>query len=341
MALDETMVTARKGWSDGLTKMHWKILLGSFLGWIFDGYEALTLIVVMVPLLHTVLTPAQSVTPTFYAGLLLGMTLLGWGIGGLVGGVLADYLGRKKVMMWSVFLYAVFSGVTAAADDFWTLCALRFLIGLAMGSEWSTGIALVSETWPERARAKGAGFLQSGYGWGTFLAASIWYGLSSLNPLGSDTWRLMFMIGAVPAIFVLYLRLSVKESEKWMEAVKNRQWIDSNDTRTPSAEHRDGKRPFPLAYLFRKPESRRRTLLALVLSVVTSVGWWAISTWLPVHAVAIAKAQGVADATAWGPRVSIAYTVGAIVAYTVAGFIVDAIGRRAFISLSFVGCFVM
>ncbi|MFM0639708.1 MFS transporter [Paraburkholderia metrosideri] len=341
MTPGETMVSARKGWSEGLTKMHWKILLGSFLGWIFDGYEALALIVVMVPLLHTVLTPAQSATPTFYAGLLLGMTLLGWGIGGLVGGVLADYLGRKKVMLWSVFLYACFSGITAAVNGFWTLCALRFLIGLAMGSEWSTGIALVSETWPERARAKGAGFLQSGYGWGTFLAASIWYVLSSFKPLGPDTWRLMFLIGAVPAIFVLYLRRSVKESAKWEAAVKNKQWTASSDGSAPSAGRRDGKRPFPLAQLFREPEARRRTLLALILSVVTSVGWWAISTWLPVHTVAIAKAQGIADAAAWGAKVSIAYTVGAIVAYTVAGFIVDAIGRRAFISLSFAGCFVM
>jgi MFS family permease len=304
MTPDETMVSARKS---------------SFLGWIFDGYEALALIVVMGPLLHTVLTPAQSATPTFYAGLLLGMTLLGWGIGGLVGGVLADYLGRKKVMLWSVFLYACFSGITAAVNGFWTLCALRFLIGLAMGSEWSTGIALVSETWPERARAKGAGFLQSGYGWGTFLAASIWYVLSSFKPLGPDTWRLMFLIGAVPAIFVLYLRRSVKESAKWEAAVKNKQWTASSDGSAPSAGRRDGKRPFPLAQLFREPEARRRTLLALILSVVTSVGWWAISTWLPVHTVAIAKAQGIADAAAWGAKVSIAYTVGAIVAYTVAG----------------------
>ena len=93
-------------------------------------------------MLHSVLTPAQATSPTFYAGLVIGITLLGWGVGGMVGGILADYVGRKRMMLWSVFLYALFSGMTAFSQTFWTLCALRFLTGLAMGSEWSTGIAL-------------------------------------------------------------------------------------------------------------------------------------------------------------------------------------------------------
>jgi MFS family permease len=142
--------------------MHWRVLRASFLGWIFDGYEALVLVVVIAPMLHSVLTPAQAASTPVYAGLVIGITLLGWGVGGLVGGILADYVGRKRMMLWSVFLYAMFSGFTAFSQDFWVLCALRFLTGLAMGSEWSTGIALLSETWPEEARAKGAGFLQSG-----------------------------------------------------------------------------------------------------------------------------------------------------------------------------------
>jgi MFS family permease len=160
-------VSARTKWYDGLTPTHWRVLRASFLGWIFDGYEALALVVVLMPMLHSVLSPAQAASTTIYAGLVIGITLLGWGIGGLVGGILADYVGRKRMMLWSVFLYALFSGFTAFSETFWTLCALRFLTGLAMGSEWSTGVALLSETWPERARAKGAGFLQSGFGWGT------------------------------------------------------------------------------------------------------------------------------------------------------------------------------
>jgi MFS family permease len=102
-----------------------------------------------------------------WAGVAIGVTLLGWGIGGLVGGTLADYVGRKRIMILSVLAYALISGVTALSTTFLMFAAFRFATGFAMGSEWSTGVAMLAETWPDRARPKGAGFLQSGFGWGT------------------------------------------------------------------------------------------------------------------------------------------------------------------------------
>jgi MFS family permease len=227
----------------------------------------------------------------------------------------------------------MFSGLTAFSQSFTQLCILRFITGLAMGSEWSTGISLVAETWPEKARAKGAGFLQSGFGWGTLAAAVFWYALSSTHPLGDETWRLMFAIGAVPALFVLYIRRGVEESEKWKQAVLKKQWGATGTATAGTSE----KRPFTLTQLFREPEARRRVLLTFVLSVVTTVGWWAISSWLPTHTLAIAKAQGLADGPSWASRVTIFYTLGAIVAYLAAGFIVDALGRRKFLFLTFLG----
>jgi MFS family permease len=333
-------VRARTRWHDGLTATHWRVLRASFLGWIFDGYEAIALVMVLGPMLHSVLSPEQAASSTIYAGLVIGITLLGWGVGGLVGGILADYVGRKRMMLWSVFLYAIFSGLTAFAPTFWVLCGLRFVTGLAMGSEWSTGIALLSETWPEQARAKGAGFLQSGFGWGTLIAAVLWYALSSTHPLGTETWRLMFALGALPAFFVLYIRRGVNESEKWQRAVREKRWSATNVQRADGDAHVSGKRPFTLTQLFSEREALRRTLILLVLSIVTTVGWWAISSWLPTYTVSIAKAQGIPDALSWGSRISIVYTIGAIVAYLIAGFVVDAIGRRAFLSLTFVGALV-
>jgi MFS family permease len=333
-------VSARTRWYDGLTATHWRVLRASFLGWIFDGYEAIALVMVLGPMLHSVLSPEQAASPTIYAGLVIGITLLGWGVGGLVGGILADYVGRKRMMLWSVFLYAIFSGLTAFAPTFWVLCGLRFVTGLAMGSEWSTGIALLSETWPEQARAKGAGFLQSGFGWGTLIAAVLWYALSSTHPLGTETWRLMFALGALPAFFVLYIRRGVNESEKWQRAVREKRWGATNVQRADGDALVSGKRPFTLTQLFSEREALRRTLILLVLSIVTTVGWWAISSWLPTYTVSIAKAQGIPDALSWGSRISIVYTIGAIVAYLIAGFVVDAIGRRAFLSLTFVGALV-
>src|SRR6476659_5087281 len=131
-------------WYAGLTPRHWRILWGSYLGWIFDGYEAVALVYALRPALNTILTPEQAQTPAFYVGAAIGITLLGWGLGGLLGGIAADYIGRKRMMMLSILGYAIFTGLTAFANTFLQLAVLRFITGLAIGSEWSTGIALVA-----------------------------------------------------------------------------------------------------------------------------------------------------------------------------------------------------
>ena len=96
-------------WYQGLTPRHWRILWGSYLGWIFDGFEAFALVVVLPSALRSLLTPEQAATPAFYAGSAIGITLLGWGLGGLIGGILCDYIGRKRMMMLAVFFYALFT----------------------------------------------------------------------------------------------------------------------------------------------------------------------------------------------------------------------------------------
>lgn len=326
-------------WHAGLTRVHWRVLTASFLGWVFDGYEAYALVVALPFALRTLLPPAEMKSATIYAGVSIGVTLLGWGIGGLVGGTLSDYVGRKRVMIWSVFLYGLFSGLTALSQTFFALAALRFITGLAMGSEWSTGVTMVAETWPDRARPKGAGLLQSGFGWGTLLAALVWWTVSRLHPLGAQSWRLMFVVGAIPAFFTLYIRRAIDESERWRTAVRERRWAATEEDRVAAAA--PAARPLTLTEIFRQRESRRRVLLTFLLSLATMVGWWAISSWLPAHTQALARAQGYANFAEWGNRAAILYTSGAVVAYLVAGFLIDAIGRRRFLFLTYAGALAM
>ena len=330
-------------WYDGLEKRHWTILTASFLGWVFDGYESYALFIVMPFILKALLTAEQLAAPTVWAGIAISATLLGWGIGGVCGGILADYVGRKRMMVWSVFLYAVLTGLTAFSTTFWMLVGLRFATGLAMGSEWSTGVALLAETWPNRARPKGAGFLQSGFGFGTLIAAATWLILSAFNPLGASTWRLMFLVGALPALFCLYIRRSIDESERWLQAVKAQRWAatEVSTTEGRQATRASSQRPFTLLEVLRERESRRRTLLALLMSLATTVGWWAISSWLPAHAARIARAGGYANPADWGTRAALVYTAGAVVAYLVSGFLADTLGRRKYLFFTFLGCFVM
>ena len=326
-------------WSTGLTARHWRILWGSYLGWIFDGYEAVALVYALVPALNSILTPEQAQVKPYYIGLAIGITLLGWGFGGLLGGVAADYIGRKRMMMLSILGYAIFTGLTAFAFSFSQLAILRFITGLAIGSEWSTGIALVAETWPNRARPKGCGFLQSGFGAGAVLAAIVWLILNIFNPLGSESWRIMFALGALPAFVCLYLRRALEESERWMAAVKEQRWAATTEGAQSGAGHKTAQRPFTLVEIFRESESRRRVLLATALSFATTVGWWAVSSWLPVYTEALAKAAG-EPAGVWGPRIGVIYNIGAITAYIISGFVADAIGRRIFLFLTFLGSIV-
>lgn len=327
-------------WHEGVERRHWTILTASFLGWVFDGYESYALFIVMPFILKSMLTAQQLAAPAVWAGIAIAATLLGWGLGGIAGGVLADYVGRKRMMLWSVFLYAVLSGVTALSTGFWVLVTLRFVTGLAMGSEWSTGVALLAETWPNRARPKGAGFLQSGFGVGTFVAAFTWLVLSAWNPLGPSTWRLMFVVGALPAFFCLYIRRSIDESERWIAAVKAQRWGAVGSSRPASGPPGAARRPFTLAEVFREKESRRRTLIAFALSVATTVGWWAISSWLPAHVARVARAGGWANPADWGTRAAMVYTAGAVVAYLASGFLADGMGRRRYLFFTYLGCFV-
>ena len=166
-----------------LTRRHIHVLWGSFLGWMFDGYEQYAIVIALPSALQALLKPDELHRQSLYFGIILSVTLVGWGIGGLAGGILADYVGRKRMMMYSVLVYAAFSGFSALSQSFTMLAVFRFVTGLAIGSEWSTGVTLITETWPDEARAKGCGFLQSAIGAGMLVAVSFWYGLAHFEIL--------------------------------------------------------------------------------------------------------------------------------------------------------------
>jgi MFS family permease len=288
------------------------------------------------PALNSLLTPQQVASSgAIYAGVAIGITLLGWGIGGLAGGVIADYVGRKRTMVLAVFFYALLTGITAFSTSLTMLIAMRFLTGLAIGAEWSTGIALVAESWPDKARPKGLGFLQSAFGAGAVMAAVIWFALNMYQPLGSETWRLLFVIGALPGLCVFYLMRALEESERWLTAVREKRW-EAVEGQAERATANSGGRPFTLTSLFRSAEARRRLWLTFLMSLATTTGWWAVSTWSPVYAEQLAAAQG-EPAGIWGPRVALVYTLGGWIAYMSSGFVADALGRRKYLLFLFAG----
>ena len=194
-------------------------MFASNIGWMFDGYETFALILVVGVALHELLLPAQFAQIPAFAGTVIGITLLGWGIGGVIGGVLADYLGRRRTMILAILAYSLTTGLSAFAWDWVSFAVLRFLVGIAIGSEWSTGASMTAEVWPDHARGRGAGLMQCGLGIGFFLASFVWLFVSGYGP---RAWRIMFIIGIIPALFALWLRTGVSESGKWVESNEKR-----------------------------------------------------------------------------------------------------------------------
>ena len=126
-------------WYRALDRKQWYALLATNLGWAFDGYETYALILTVGFALRQLLDRAQHAELPIYAGAVICITVLGWGVGGLIGGVLSDYLGRKRMMIIAVLAYSLTTGLSALAWNWWSFALLRFLVGMGIGSEWATG----------------------------------------------------------------------------------------------------------------------------------------------------------------------------------------------------------
>src|SRR5262245_55642526 len=149
----------------GVTRYQWLVLFVAWLGWVFDAMDATIYAIVLHPALHELLQTSSSIPVSseaigWYGGIIFSIFLVGWAIGGIAFGMVADYLGRTKTLIATILIYAVFTGVAALSQDWWHLALYRFLTALGIGGEWAAGATIVAETWPEEKRAKAAGLLQ-------------------------------------------------------------------------------------------------------------------------------------------------------------------------------------
>jgi MFS family permease len=325
-------------WYRSLTTSQWRTLAAANLGWLFDGYETYALFLTLGPAMHALLDPSQYSQIPAFAGTVVAITLLGWGIGGFVGGILADYIGRKRTMIFAILAYSLLTGLTALSFNWISFALLRFAVGIAIGSEWATGSSMMAELWPQNARGKGAGLMQCGLGIGFFLASLIWLYVS---PLGADAWRYMFLIGILPALLTLWMRTSIDESAVWQQTDARRR-----DARTRkaagaslSAEETALNR-FTVADLFAEPETRRRIIIVFLMSLTTTLAWWGISSWVPPYIASVAVKNGL-PGPQWASYAGMAYNFGAICGYISLGFLADRFGRKPIVMLYFAAALLM
>ncbi len=242
------------------TKTQWLVLSAAFLGWMFDGVEIAIFPVVARPALQELLGTQSDQQVGPWMGYITALFLIGAASGGLIFGWLGDKVGRVRAMIASIITYSVFTGVCYFAHAPWQLGLFRFIAALGMGGEWSLGVALVMECWPENKRALMSGVIGAAANFGLALVGIV----TMIFPVKPDSWRWVMLAGAAPAVLALWIAVRVPESHRWEEAVK---------TRTTH----------PLAEVFGR-NLLTTTLLAIAFASVVLIGTWGSVQWMPLWA---------------------------------------------------------
>ncbi len=275
-------------------KNAWRALFAAQLGWMLDATDFLLFNFALLSIAKEFDLSKQQVTLPVMSALIASA------VGGIAFGRIADRLGRVRAMTISILLYSIATAGMATAQSLWQLVAWRILVGLGMGGEWSSGSVLVAETWPAQHRAKAMGIMQSGWAIGAMIAA----GLAALvlEPYG---WRVLFAIGAAPALLAFIVRRTVEEPRVWRERTETAPWSEM----------------FSATY-------RRRTILATLIASSVLIAFWGVTTWLPGF-LATPVAEGGAGLTMTkSAQWLIVLQIGAFFGYVTFGWIADRIGRR-------------
>lgn len=206
-------------WYSGISRYQWLVLTIACAGWVFDVYEGQIFNITRNDMLSDVVTVDPSLTGEarvdaidaavkWWGDVFLAVFLAGGTTGGLLFGSLADRFGRRPIMIVTILMYSIFSGLTFFAQDVYTVGVLRFLVSLGIGGEWAVAASLVAEVFPKRARAHASGIFHSTSILGTWLAA-----LAGI--LVGTNWRFAYLLGVLPALLIVWVRASVKEPERW------------------------------------------------------------------------------------------------------------------------------
>jgi MFS family permease len=305
-------------WTREVTRYQWLVLFVAWLGWVFDSMDGTLFSLVQKPSMTELMGPgATEATIGFYSSVVFSVMLLGWAAGGICFGVVADYIGRTKALAATILIYSLFTGLSAAAHSWQQLAAFRFITGLGLGGEWAAGAALVAEVWPDRLRAKAGAMLQSAAAFGYFFAALI------TRAVDVASWRYVYIVGAVPAVFVLFIRLLVKEPERWIEVRDRRRLaqIEGSGKSDPEA--------FTLKQLF-GPALRRDTIVASTLAFTVLLALWGATMWIPsvIREAGARERLAIADQNRYATYAVMLLNAGSLFGYLGFGPLADRFGRR-------------
>jgi len=283
-------------WPAQVTVAEKHTLFAGGLGWMLDAMDVMLYSMVLAHLMGELGMNKEQ------AGLLNSLTLVASALGGFLFGFIADRVGRTRALMASILLYSLASGACGFSQTVQQLAIFRFILGLGMGGEWTTGAALIAETWPAEHRGKALGLMQSSWAIGEMIAAGV---VALVLPRFG--WRAVFFAGILPALLTLWIRRGVPEPQIWLERGK--------------------QKAGSLAQLW-QPGIRRHALVATAMNALGMFGYWGLFTWIPAYlSLPVSeggRGLGLMATTNW----LLLMGVGKWLGYTLFGFAADAFGRR-------------
>lgn len=287
-----------------------RTLLAAALGWMLDAFDVMLYALVLAHIMHDFGMTKGT------AGLLNTLMLLSSGVGGILFGFIADRVGRKRALTFSILTYSICSFASGLTQTVAQLALFRTLLGLGMGGEWNSGATLVAETWPSQLRARALAVVQSSWAIGYAMAAVV-----SGIVLHFSTWRHVFFVGILPALVTLWITSRVPESPMWEQS------------RNVGLRTRLDASVWPIF----RPPLLSRTIAVLLLNFFGLFAYWGLMSWVPAY-LSLPVAQGgrgfgLLDTTTLLLALNL---VGMLPGYLVFALVADRLGRKGAFILYFV-----
>ncbi|MBL9136704.1 MAG: MFS transporter [Verrucomicrobiales bacterium] len=325
-------------WWRQLNRYHWFVFSMASLAWLFDCLDQQLFILARPAAMKTLLPPGLDANE--YGGYATAIFVAGWATGGLVFGAVGDRIGRGRTLTLTVLLYSVFTGLSALSTGWLDFAAYRFITGLGVGGVFGLAVALIADALPDSARTGALGSLQALSAVGNVTAGLISMLVGQLvatNRVSADwSWKLMFLLGALPAFLCVFLQWRLKEPEKWVKAREE--------------GRRTGAAFGSYASLFGEARWRKPALFGMALCVAGVIGLWGIGFFAPELVGPVIErslreqnlpAEKIAGARSiWIGINSIVFNVGAFIGMILMTRLCQKAGRRPAFAVAFVAAMV-
>jgi MFS family permease len=324
-------------WWRDLTGYHWFVFAMASLAWLFDCLDQQLFLLARQGAMKALLPPELDAKQ--FGGYATAIFVAGWATGGLIFGAVGDRIGRARTLTLTVLLYSVCTGLSAFSKGWMDFAIYRFVTGLGVGGVFGLAVALVADSLPERSRTGALGTLQALSAVGNITAGLISMYLGKLGSEGKvdagNVWKIMFLVGSLPAFLCVFIQVRLKEPEKWIAA---------------RAEGRASGAKFgSYGSLFGEARWRKPALLGMILCVAGVVGLWGVGFFSPELVGDVItrslKEQGVADdviankKTYWIGINSIVQNLGAFFGMLLFTKLAQTAGRKTAFVVGYIAAF--